>query len=242
MAGEGKRYLQGGFQTWKPFIRVGTGKTLLELAVESLNIPDGFRVTFVCTKEQEARWSVRATINHLFSRQSFRCRFIHLPKLTRGQAETVYESLMFERSDAPLVIYNCDTIYRSKRNIFEDVATSKSCLLGTFQSTSPSYGYVSLSDTGLVTEVTEKVVVSSNACNGLYTFPSTRMFKDVYDRPCVGDAMPGEKYVGPLYNRVIQSGLCDVRPWDTETVTIGTPEEFLFYTKTQLESENKSGL
>jgi choline kinase len=190
LAGLGTR-LSERYSEPKPFIKLG-GKTLLEISM--LGLPEANGYVFVCRQENFSQLS--DLVQQMPSLAGKNCRISVVPGATSGQAETVLAGLKLVKANAPIVISNCDTFFSGDFVVPKGVDGA----VGTFESNSPGYSYVSVKD-GFVTRTAEKEVISNRATSGLYYFSSKELYVDAY-KAMDWSRLP-EKYVAPMYNCLV---------------------------------------
>lgn len=217
MAGEGRRFVDAGYKTPKPFIDVA-GKPMIQRAWEGL--PPADEWVFVCRKGHEARlrWLLQ---------QSAPEGAIHLRVLTgttQGPACTVLEAEDRVNPAWPLLCADCDQVIVWDPEVFCADARSADGMLVTFPATALCYSYARV-DRGQVTEVREKEPISPHAIAGAYYW-RTAGLASLALRAMVhcGEHVHGEFYLAPAYNELIRAGL-SVRAFPVARVwSLGTPE------------------
>lgn len=231
MAGKGKRFLEAGYMMPKMLIPV-KGKTLLQWSVESLPLQLATHLIFIGLQEHEDRYGLSRQIREWFGQVQV-LRFLFIPEVTRGQAETVLMAGDLLAEDQPLVVFNIDTRFQSttlKEALCRDDIDGT---LGTFRSASSSLSFAETGPDGLVIRVAEKEAISDNALTGLYHFRRTGDFLRV-GREAVdsGQMTKGEFYIAPLYNRLIAEGKRFVLDFCERCDLLGTPKEVKIFSRT----------
>lgn len=225
MAGNGARFTEAGYQLPKMLLKAH-GKTLLEWSLSSLPLHLADVIVFVGLKTHEENFHLQAFINERYSQMN--CKFIFLNKVTRGQAETAYLALHLCKSGKPIVIYNIDTFFTSAT--IEDALTNRlnDGVLGSFKSLENRFSFAALDEnSGYVTEVREKEVISENALTGLYTFRDMNDFIETYDYHIRNNlTVKGEYYIAPMYNYLIERGRKYIIDRVNKHHILGTPEEY----------------
>lgn len=151
---------------------------------------------------------------------------------TDGQAETV--QLGIDRSsvsdDVPIAIFNVDTVRPGLSLPDAEALARAGGFLEVFEAPGEGWSFAARDAAGGVTEVREKERISPHACTGLYVFSRAGDFRAAYDspRPARTTAERRERYVAPLYNRLIADGtrveLLEVDP--AAVVPCGIPDEY----------------
>ena len=120
-----------------------------------------------------------------------------------------------------VLIHNIDTILydRDYLNI-KDKLSKYDGYIDLFKSNNHSYSYVMFED-GLISEITEKMLISNFATSGLYGFSNSKLYLNYYS---------DEVYISEVYKKMISDGLrvtSDKIYEDKNTLVIGTPTEYL---------------
>jgi hypothetical protein len=163
-----------------------------------------------------------------------RVEIVVLDSPTRGQAETVELGLANAAVAVgePLTIFNIDT-FRPGFHFPEAFPRTIDGYLEVFVGEGDNWSYVRPIAGGAcrVAETAEKRPISDLCCTGLYHFGSVQLFRDAYhqtEASFSAETGPGELYVAPMYNLLIQAGR-DVRyqivPKD-EVIFCGIPAEY----------------
>lgn len=215
MAGRGTRIKEFS-NSPKPFIKL-QGKSLLEMSMLGLPLK-GNKLVLVANKSDYAE--LLKTIAGIGWLDLENVKIELIDHITSGQAESALIGMSSLDSNQSVLVTNCDTFFS---NNFPGEVDADG-LLGTFKSDSPNYSYVRI-ENGLAVETAEKVVISDRASAGLYYFSS----KELYERAYANTSFDGEKYIAPMYNYLIESGL-KVGEFAIESVTpLGTTAELLAY-------------
>ncbi len=179
---------------------------------------------FLCRTDYQAQDFIRTELLRIgvrnFSILPFECE-------TRGQAETVYQGIQDVPSGEEIYIFNIDTI----RPGFRKPSFIAECdgYLEVFRAEGEHWSFVVAGDHNNVLRTTEKNRVSDLCSDGLYYFKHKSDFDTLFEAAeRENDAVKGEYYVAPLYNRLITAGktikyqLIEA----DEVVLCGTPLEY----------------
>lgn len=225
LAGEGKRFLDAGYSTPKPFILVNE-KPMIQLVIENLNI-DG-RHIFIIQKKHSDEFNLQSFLKSLKPD----CVVIEINEITEGPACTALIAEEYINDDS-LVIVNCDQMIHDFdiKKLVEFVNIRKiDGVLGSFISTSNKNSYMLLDDQGKVTQVKEKIVISNIATNGLHFWKNGKDFvhstKEMIEE---NDKYNGEFYIAPTYNYLINKGKHILPYFYNLHFPIGTPEDLNKY-------------
>lgn len=201
MAGFGRRFLDAGYTVPKYRIEAH-GRTLFGWSMLSLRafIAEGAEFVFVVRRADEARdFIVAETAKIGIARASV----VELDEPTDGQATTAMLAAPGVAHPAvPMLIYNIDTF------VHPDAlpATPRGDgWVPCFPGAGDGWSFAKADETGRIHELREKVRISDDATIGLYWFSSfdiyAKNYTDYYSDPAKLEK--GEKYVAPLYNRLI---------------------------------------
>lgn len=215
MAGLGSR-TKSFSENPKPFIPL-FGIPLFKFALSGLPLERCSRLTFVLNENDRGFFNDTGKfLLEDFGPKNLSTRVV-FTSTTSGQAETVDVALRDEELNEPLLIASCDTMVSKDFPVDSNLWDG---LLGTFWSDSPAMSYVKL-EGGVVVETAEKQVISNHASSGLYFFNKAGDFRRVFR----DSTFPGESFVAPLYNRLIEQK-AKIGMWEHTSVTpLGTSGE-----------------
>jgi len=226
MAGFGSRFAKAGYTVPKYRIEV-LGRPLFDWSMLALQ---GFR---------DAGWAFAFAAHASDEAESFvaeRCRalgmdigdFLSLRERTDGQATTAKLLADQASSEQPFAIFNIDTFVRPNAMapglIPDDCDGWAPC----FPGEGDGWSFVRLGEDGRAAELREKTRISPHATVGLYWFRSVGLYRDAYRRFFAsGGEEKGERYVAPLYNRLIDDEMTvRISVLDIDDVgLLGTPEQ-----------------
>lgn len=202
MAGRGQRFADAGYTLPKPLIPVH-GQPMIKVVIANLTPKVPHRFTFLLQREHAERHGVADRLKEW----SPGCETIFVDGITEGAACTVL--LARERIDAedPLMIANCDQYIDTDIDTYLEAMGSADGLIMTMWADDPKWSFARLDPDGRVTEVVEKVVVSTDATVGIYNFRRGADFVRGADEMIAADLrVNGEFYVAPVYNQLIRRG------------------------------------
>ncbi|KAJ9432541.1 hypothetical protein SAMN05518863_104443 [Candidatus Pantoea symbiotica] len=190
------------------------------------------KLLFVIKKDY---YDTEMFINDYFSSISFNnYECVILDEMTSGQAETVYLGLMNStaKHDEPLTIFNIDTI-RTKPFV-RPLGKSQN-YLEVFTGEGEHWSFAATDSNGKVIKVSEKERISEYCSDGLYNFDKVSTFLDVYKNTESDNSfiVNNEKYVAPLYNKLISSDAyvaIDIIEMD-DLIFCGVPQEYEAFLK-----------
>lgn len=223
MVGLSSRFFKAGYT--KPKYQLDLhGETVFDHVIRSFEkYFETDKFVFACRSDYGAEVFVREALQR-HGVKNFCIKVIDYD--TRGQAETVYLAVKEEPEDE-LYIFNIDTF----RPGFTKPEWAKDCdgYLEVFEGEGDHWSFVLPGKSNTVLKTTEKERVSNLCSDGLYYFRSKARFEGCFLEALeAGDAVKGEYYVAPLYNKCIKENR-DVR---YEVVSFnsvlfcGTPGEY----------------
>lgn len=204
MAGFGRRFLDAGYTIPKYRI-VAHGRSLFAWSMLSLRsfIAAGAPFVFVVRRADDAGDFIRAEAAALGIAQ---IAVIELDAPTDGQATTAMAAAPALDPASPISIYNIDTFVHP--DAMSTDAVRGDGWIPCFLAAGDGWSFAAADATGRVSEVREKVRIAPHATVGCYYFSSFALYADAYTRHYADPANleKGERYVAPLYNRLIADG------------------------------------
>lgn len=228
MAGLSRRFREAGYDRPKYMLDLH-GRSLFARSVMSFE-HDFASTPFLFVVRDEAG-TPDFVAREAFALGVSRFEVVVLDGATRGQAETV--RLGLERGgvadDAPLTIFNIDTLRPGFRSPEAPWAATADGWLEVMRADDPGYSYARPDPAGdaRVAETAEKRVISDLASTGLYHFRESRAFLHALEAEAAAPSAP-ELYVAPLYNTLIGQG-GDVRYVEVSTQQVifcGVPDQY----------------
>lgn len=230
MAGEGMRFKKEGFENPKYMIKIN-GQTLFEWALESLPLSIPNQIIFICLKEHEKNYKVSDFIKKIINTKypNINYKIILIPKITRGQTETVLACKKYINSNRPLIVYNIDTYFRSTR-LKTKLLTIKNQgidgILGVFNSNDPKLSFIQITSDGFVKRTKEKQLISNIASTGLYVFKRGSDFIRSAEYMIKNNIKTkNEFFIAELYNILIKEGKKFTVDFADKFIPFGTPED-----------------
>lgn len=195
MAGEGKRFVESGYDKPKPLIDV-CGIPMIKRVIDSLtckHIECNF--IFIALKSHLDNGLREYLENH--------GTIIPLDIVTEGAACTTLMAMKHINNDIPLVIANCDQYLEWDFDEFINQAQGYDGSVVVFNSTNPHHSYA-LVKKGVVVKVAEKEVISDKACAGVYYYnKGSDYINSVVMMIAKNIRTNNEFYIAPAYNELI---------------------------------------
>jgi dTDP-glucose pyrophosphorylase len=202
---------------------------MIERVLDNLNVDDA---DFTLIVQQAHRREHPEYFMRMQNR--YACRYVVTSGVTEGACCTVLLARAIIDDNEPLLIANSDQLVDIDVEEFISDAEERRLhgSILTFPSDDTKWSYARTDDQGLVTEVKEKVVISSHATVGLYYFRRGRDFVAWADEMIAADdRVNGEFYVCPVYNYAIKNGMrigiYEMRAG--QMLGLGTPEDLDAY-------------
>ncbi len=204
MAGDGRRFVEAGYETPKPFIRVH-GIPLIELVLDNLSV-GGADYHLIARRDHVDREPEAA--NRLVSGRNVTISLID--ERTEGTACTLLTAKGKIPYDEPLVIANSDQFVHGGIDAFVADAFERELdgsILVFDSPPDPKWSYARCNTVGQVLEVAEKQPISNLATVGIYYFRRAAMFfASAEAMIAADDRVNGEFYTCPTYNYLVRSG------------------------------------
>lgn len=227
MAGAGSRFAQQGYTFPKPLIDVA-GKPMIEVVVNNLNIEAHY--IFLVQKEHYEKYNLKYLLNLIAPG----CDVVQLDGITEGAAVTTLLAKDLINNNDPLVIANSDQYveWNSNECMYAFSADDIDGGMLTFKAHHPKWSYARLGDTGFVSEVAEKQVISDNATVGIYYWKHGADYVKYAEQMIEKNIrVNNEFYVCPVFNEAIADG----KRFRVKNIDkmwgIGTPEDLDYFLK-----------
>lgn len=232
MAGMGSRFTKAGYTQQKYEIEV-LGRPLFDWSMDALAAFSDrkWRFNFATRQETQARPFIARRCEALGIAMG---DVIELDALTDGQATTAL--LLAERAepDAPFLVFNIDTYVRPDAMRPGQVPAGAMGWVPCFPGPGEGWSFARIDEHRRALELREKKRISPHATVGLYWFSSAAHYIALYrDFFGSGGEEKGERYIAPMYNRLIEAGdLVHVTLLDFADVgMLGTPEQVADFAK-----------
>ena len=204
VAGRGSRFVEAGYTIPKPLIPVH-GMPMIEVVVNNTRPSQPHHFTFLALREHLECFGMRDTLDRIAPG----CTIIPVTQVTEGAACTVLLAEEVIRTDDPLMLVNSDQWVSAGIN---DYLSQMECdnadgLIMTMSADDPKWSYVGLDESGWVSRVVEKQVISNEATVGIYNFRRGSDYVRAAGKMIAKNLrVNGEFYVAPVYNEMIGWG------------------------------------
>lgn len=225
MAGKGQRFKDAGYTEPKPFINID-GAAMYRRALAPF-VSEVDRVILITQDDHQPHFEAEPNYVH-------RSDKVFLSGPNEGAACSVLAARAFIDNYEPLLIVNCDQLMDFNRFNWAVLANNSDAdgIIFTFLASGPKWSYVALDPMLRISQVAEKVEISSIATCGAYWWREGREFCKAADKMIADDTrINNEFYVAPVYNELIKLG-GNVYPFMVdEMISLGTPELLADYRK-----------
>ena len=204
MAGAGSRFQKAGYNLPKPLISVN-GIPMIRVIIENLKPSTPHRFIFICQKAHADEYDLQLKM----SAWAPGSEVVMVNGLTEGAACTVLAAERLINSDEPLMIANSDQYVDVSIDEYLEKMGMNALdgIMMTMRANDPKWSFVGFDETGLVSKVVEKEVISDEATVGIYNFKRGRDFVAAADEMIEKDLrVNNEFYVAPVYNQLVDSG------------------------------------
>ena len=224
MAGLGSRFANVGYKLPKPLIDVN-GKPMIQVVVENMNINAHY--IFIAMKKHVEEYDIENVVREVTHGNYI----IHtIDELTEGSACTVLKVRDIIDNDNPMMLANSDQYLEWDPYEFLVKTQGVDGLISCFEADHHRWSFAKVDDSGRVTEVAEKKVISNLATTGLYYFAKGSQFVRCADSMISKNIRTnGEFYNCPIYNEVILEGGVVKTHMCSKMWGIGVPEDLDYY-------------
>jgi beta-phosphoglucomutase-like phosphatase (HAD superfamily)/choline kinase len=221
MAGDGRRFLDKGYQKPKPLIKINN-KTMIEVVHKNINISGKY--IFVAKKQHVDDFELNKTIF------SFCKNFVLVEQDIKldGAVKSCLLAKDYIDNDQPLIIANSDQYisWDSKKAIDYFLKSGVDGAILTFKANDTKWSYVKRNKYNIVSAVAEKNVISNEATCGIYFWRKGSDFVKYAEQMVEkGIKTNNEFYVCPVYNEAIEDEKIIVAYLVDQMYGLGTPED-----------------
>jgi hypothetical protein len=199
---------------------------MIEVVVNNLNIEAHY--IFLVQKEHYEKYNLKYLLNLIAPD----CDIVQVDGITEGAACTTLLASKLIDNENPLLIANSDQYinWNSNECMYAFDADTIDGGILTFKSHHPKWSYVEVGETGFVTKVAEKQVISDNATVGIYYWKKGKEYVK-YAQQMIDQnvRVNNEFYVCPVYNQAILDNK-KIRIKEVKKMWgIGTPEDLKYF-------------
>lgn len=203
MSGKGSRFIDGGYLLPKPLIDV-SGVPMIQKVIESVCIQAHY--IYVVNAEQRKKYNLDILLNNITPN----CTIVETHVVTEGAACSALLCKDLINSDKALLTVNADQLVEWNPMEFIYPMYSKKAdgsVLTFHVENDVKWSYVKVNDEGYVTEVAEKIPISTHGTVGLYLFNKGSEFVKYAEQMIrLGKKVRGEYYTAMVYEEYINDG------------------------------------
>lgn len=202
MAGRGQRFLDAGHIEPKPLIKVH-GVPMIRLVIDNLTPACPHRFHFLLQRDHATEHG----LDQMLQDWAPDCSVTLVDGVTEGAACTVLLARDLIDNDDSLMIANCDQYIDADIDDYLATQGDADGLIMTMWADDPKWSFVRRDETGRVSGVVEKTVVSNEATVGIYNYRRGCDFVGAADAMIAANLrVNGEFYVAPAYDQLIAAG------------------------------------
>ena len=227
MAGAGLRFVNAGYTVPKPLIPV-CGIPMIQLVIKNLRPNTPHRFIFICQTTHVKDYG----LDEKLPLWAPGCELIEVNGLTEGAACTVLASKSRINNNHSLMISNSDQYIDIDIDCYLQTVIDSELdgMIMTMKSDETKWSYAGVDDSGLVTRVVEKQVISDEATVGIYNFAHGNQFVQGAEAMiAANERVNDEFYVAPVYNQLIKRskriGIYNVGSVGTGMYGLGIPAD-----------------
>jgi len=204
MAGRGTR-TQDLSNLPKPLIEIN-GKTIIEWAVKTLNIPGQY--IFITRKYENEEWNEK--LNNILSYLVKSPVIFQIDYVTEGPACSALIAKNIINNDTPLLITNSDQIllWDSSKFLSKINEEDFDGLVTTWDKISTTESFIELNEEGYGIRLKEKEIISNHPLNGIHFWKKGKYFVESAEEMIHQNrrSSNGEFYISESYNVLIENG------------------------------------
>ena len=205
IAGKSQRFFEEGFQKPKYFLPMANGKTMIEMAIDTLNIPG--QLILILQQEHCDKYDV-----DIFLKEKYPSAILtYLDYYTEGAAQSCYiAAKKIIDNDTPLIISNCDQLLEWDSAEFIDKTLQEDidgCVLTFFADTIKNSYALTDNESSKIIKLAEKEVISNKSLVGVHSWKKGSDFcrsAEILFRDNI--RANNEYYISISYNPLIQAG------------------------------------
>jgi len=223
MAGKGERFLNAGYKTPKPLLKIGE-KPIIEHIIDTMRMPNAQFIFIIrqdhCDESQLDKKLLQIEPN---------AKIVKIDQITEGAICTVLLAKEHFDDDNPMIIKDCDQIINWDPKHFIDFVERNKAdgSVINIHTDRPNYSFSRVDSKGRITETAEKTVISNYGSVGIYYFAKGKdLVKYAQKMIDKNLRVNNEFYTAPVYNQFIQDFKLILHYPAAEMFQLGTPEEF----------------
>lgn len=157
------------------------GGLMITESIKGLDLSFFDNVYLVCLKEHEKKYKFKKGVEKEFSKLQIKnFKIVFLNKPTESQPETIARAIQKEKIKGFFCTKDCDNFFETE--VIEDNFLSVSNLNNHALLNPCNKSYVDVDENGIVKNIIEKQVISSDFCTGCYGFRDASKFLTSYNK------------------------------------------------------------
>lgn len=223
MAGQGRRFIEAGYLTPKPLLKLGDDLVIKHI-IDIMRVPQA-QFVFIVRQDHCDNFELD---KHLLEIEP-NAKIVRINEVTQGAVCTVLLAKEFINDENPMIVKDCDQIINwTPEHFFEFVERNKADgAIVNIHTDKPNYSFSRVNSKGQIIETAEKSVISNHGSVGIYYFAKGRDFVKYAERMIAKNMrVNNEFYTAPVYNQFIQDFKTILHYPIAEMFQLGTPEEF----------------
>lgn len=220
MAGKYERFKQDGYKVPKYLLPWGY-QTILAKIISNLDNKNIKNIYLIANKNDEQY--LPHLLDHLKKFNINRKNLIYLSD-TSGQAETAFTAInLIKNYKNKFCVYNIDTILFGRNLVeIEQCLDLNDIFIDVFKSNNKNYSYVlTKNNSNIVSDISEKKIISNVASSGMYAFKNYSFFLDFYEKGDIFISDVIKKSINKK-SKVIAGELFN----ENNTIVLGTPTQY----------------
>jgi|TARA_Y100000310_G_scaffold167546_2_gene167394 dTDP-glucose pyrophosphorylase len=222
MAGKGQRFVNAGYTTPKPLLKLGD-TLIVKHIIDTMRSP-GVQFIFIVRQEHCDEFQLDQKLLEIEPT----AKILKINQITEGSICTVLLAKEHFDDSTPVIIKDCDQIINwDIEHFLEFVSRTKvDGAVVTIHTDKPSYSFSRVDSKGRVLETAEKSVISNHGHTGIYYFANGKDLINYAEKMIAKNIrVNNEFYTAPVYNQHIQDGKSILIYPVAEMFQLGTPEE-----------------
>lgn len=202
MAGRGSRFARAGYEMPKPLINVH-GHYMIEYVIQNIRPQGTYRFIFLCLDEHLRKYDLENKLKEIEPSSIV----IPVGNVTEGAACTVLLAEKYIDDENPLMIANSDQYVDIDINGYLAAMQDYDGFIMTMSANDPKWSFIAYDQSGFVTMIREKEVISNEATVGVYNYKhGSDYVRYAHQMILKNIRVNNEFYVAPVYNEMIEEG------------------------------------
>jgi len=222
MAGKGQRFIDAGFNTPKPLLKLGDDLTIKHI-INIMKMPNA-QFIFIVRQDHCEEYHLDEELLKIEPN----AKIVRVNQITEGAICTVLLAKKYFEDDNPVIIKDCDQIINWDPKHFIDFVERNNAdgAIVNIHTDRPNYSYSRVNSAGKIIETAEKTVISNYGSVGIYYFAKgNELIKYAEKMIKKNLRVNNEFYTAPVYNQFIQDFKTILHYPIAEMFQLGTPEE-----------------